>query len=228
MGDSFMQPSRILLLAGAVTAGAISLAGLAYAGNSGFKTLTLQLPGGQVEQIELSGPATPQVAVLPAADPTALPSAANPFVPQDPFAQLEQISALLDQQAAAMMRAMQIMTVPPMPTPVTLVPAGFAPVLPGAGGASYSFVSMSAGASGACMQSVEITSNGDGAPKVVRHSAGNCGALGGGLPAAVPFAAPMSAPVPAIHVAPQPALAAPELIRVRDTRPLEAPHASQT
>jgi hypothetical protein len=49
------QPSRILLLAGAVTAGAIGLAGLAYAGDSGLKTLSLQLPGGQVARIEYSG-----------------------------------------------------------------------------------------------------------------------------------------------------------------------------
>ena len=33
---------------------------------------------------------------------------------------------------------------------------------------------------GVCTQSVEITSTGNGAPKVVRHSSGNCGPVAGG------------------------------------------------
>jgi hypothetical protein len=76
------------------------------------------------------------------------------------------------------------------------------------------------------MQSVEITSTGNGAtPKVVRHSAGNCASVNG-TPSALPMApAAPAATVPATHEAPE---QAEKLIRVRDIHPIAAPRADQT
>lgn len=207
-----MQPARILLLAGVVTAGAIGLAGLAHAGDDAFKTLTLQLPGGEVEQISYSGPVPPQIMLVPGAPAAQPAAAAGPFTTPDPFAQLARISALMDQQAASMMQAMQVMTPLPMPGPAMLIPAGLG--------------SVPAGHAGFCMQSVEITSNGQGAPQITRRSAGDCGPANAAemvLPAR-----PASA-VPAVDRAERPAApSAPKLIRVRDTQPVEVPHASQS
>ncbi|MCB8879001.1 hypothetical protein ACELLULO517_02055 [Acidisoma cellulosilytica] len=224
MDNPVMQPSRILLLAGVVMAGAISLAGLAYAGDSGFKTLRLQLPGGQIAQIELSDSAQQQTepapgAVMPVAystDAMASP-AGNPFAPSsaqtDPFARLDRISAMLDQRQAAMMQAMQIMTGPHLPGMHTLMPAG-------SNGVSYTFISIANGVGGGCMQSIQITSAGQGlAPHVVRTSAGSCGGPQHGTVAGTPAVSRITRP---------PALPAPELIRARDVRPIAVPQASQT
>ncbi len=217
-----MQPSRILLLAGAATAGAISLAGFAYAGDSGLKTLSLQLPGGQVEQIQYSGPVSPQVAVLPAG---------NPFAPphQDPFASLERLSAMMNSQVAAMMQVMQLTAAAPVSGPNPLVAAGVAAIPSGGSDASFTFISLSGGTSGACMRSVAITSSGNGAaPRIVSHSAGNCAPLSGGAPVATPLPARPPATVPAIDETPQQVVTAPHLMRVRDMHPVGLPRASQT
>ena len=225
-----MQPSRILLLAGAVTAGAISLAGLAYAGDSGLKTLSLQLPGGSVTQIEYSGPVQPQVQMLPSAAPgaVAMPAAfmngpagltpANPFaVPADPFAQLNRISAMMDQQAAVMMQALQVVTLPHLPGTSGMMPASFGPLPMAGGSASYSFVSISSGVGGGCMQSLQITSGAPGqAPQIVQHSAGACGGAKPGMTPAVQ------------RMVPPPATATPHLIPARDVHPIAVPEASQT
>lgn len=230
MESPLRQPSHILLLAGAVTAGAIGLAGLAYAGDSGLKTLSLQLSGGQVAQIEYSGPVQPQVVVAPlvpsgrampvalpvmadGASPAVPPAQYNPFAAPDPFAPLNQISAMMNQQAAAMMQAMQIMPLPPLPAGA-LIPTTMGGAPAGANGMSYSFVSFSSGTGGTCLQSIEITSGGQGqAPRVVQQSAGGCG----GTRAAVPAVNPVS-----------PAAPAPALLRVRDVHPVTVPQASQT
>jgi hypothetical protein len=224
------QPSRILLLAGAVTAGAIGLAGLAYAGDSGLKTLSLQLPGGQVARIEYSGPVQPQLVVVPLtpsgrAMPVALPMIAgganpavpsapyNPFAAPDSFAQLDRISAMLNQQAAAMMQAVQIMALPPL-AGGAMVPAAMTGAPSGPGGISYSFVAFSSGTGGTCMQSIQMTSGGQGqAPHIVQQSAGSCGGAKAGVPAVNPVS---------------PSNRVPALLRVRDVHPMSVPQASQT
>lgn len=227
-----MQPSRILLLAGSVMAGAIGLAGLAYAGDSGLKTLSLQLPGGQVTQIAVTQSVPMQsmpmaalpvaFAMAPAVTPGPVgPMGGNPFAPAsapvDPFVQLEQISAAMNQQAAAMMQAMQIMAGPHLPGTNPLMPAAFAHGA--AGSASYAFVSISSGNGTGCMQSLQITSGAPGqATSVVQQSAGACGAAAkpGGLVG-----------TPAVQTV-TPAPAAPQLLRVRDVHPIAVPQASQT
>jgi hypothetical protein len=189
-----MNPVRPLLLAGLASVAVAGIAGLAHAGDAGFKTLTVQLPGGGIEQIEYTGPVAPQVVLEPA-------SAA------DPVAALEHMSAEMDQQAAAMINAVNAMAAGAMPDPGSLEPVALGG-LPPAGAVQSFIASLSGGSSGACMQSVEITAMGDGQPpRVVSQRSGNCGGMpdlsapGGAVPAALP-----AAPVP---------LQQPQLIRVK-------------
>ncbi len=83
----------------------------------------------------------------------------------DPFAQLERMSAMMDQQEAAMIRRVQAMAQAPM---------GAMPGLP-PGASGYSFVSTMSG-NGVCMRSVRITySGGNATPQMVSSTSGDCG-----------------------------------------------------
>jgi hypothetical protein len=218
-----MKYVKPLLLAGLASVAAAGYAGFAHAGTPDVKTMTVQLPGGGIEEIEYTGNVAPQVILAPALPPdaAAITPMAMPGGMSDPFAALAQLSAEMDQQAAAMINAANAMAAGAMGPPGPLVPAGFAQMPPGSTG--YSFVSsISGGGQGACMQSLEITSMGNGqAPRVVSHSSGNCGgapslsAPGGAVPAALP-----AAPVPA---QPQP-----QLIRVRYLEPQRTAHPSNS
>jgi hypothetical protein len=154
-----MAPSRIALLAGV---GALALAGVARAAAPDSHVINVRLPGGQVEQIRYTGNTAPTIVLLPDAAPQAMVLASQPMIPPsqamigDPFTMLRQISALMDAQAAAMMR---VMAMPPIGV------GGLAPVTVAAG-------------PGVCMRSVQITYTGAGAPHVVSRTAGDCGAAG--------------------------------------------------
>jgi hypothetical protein len=188
-----MHPVRPLLLAGLACGAVAGLAGFAHAGAPGFKTMTVQLPGGGIEQIEYTGNIAPQVILSPAAT--------------DPFAALEQISAQMDEQAAAMIDAVNAMAAGALAPPGGMVPA--------------SISAMTGGAGGMCVQSLEITALGNGQPpQVVSRASGDCGghptlgAPAGAVPAALP-----AAPVPVQQ---------PHLIRVRYLVPKAASTPSQT
>jgi hypothetical protein len=205
-----MNPVKPLLLAGLASVAVAGLAGLAHAGQPDVKTMTVQLPGGGTEQIEYTGDVAPQVILEPAA--AAAPAdAAFPFASADPFAAIAQISAEMDSQAAAMMNAMNAMTAGALASPGALVPADALQLPPG--GARYSFVSsLSGGAGGACMRSVEITAMGNGqAPRVVSQSSGDCGGAPG-------MASPAGAEPAALPAAPAP-VQQPQLIPVRYLMP---------
>jgi hypothetical protein len=153
---------------------AIGLIGaVAYAADAPkTHVLTIPLPNGGVEQIRYTGDVAPTV-VFRQGSPAAA-AWASPFGPGSPFAVLDRIQAEMDRQMAAMMQHPLVM--PPMPQVaggrLQQVTAGAIP--PGA--QSYSVVSTVSGGH-ACMQSVEVTSQGPGqAPKVVRRSSGDCGA----------------------------------------------------
>jgi hypothetical protein len=222
-GETSMQHFRSLL-AGLATVAVAGLAGFAHAAEPDFKTLTVQLPGGGVEQIEYTGTVAPQVIVTPVSSQDVTPmTIALPFSPPDPLAAIAQISAEMNQQAAAMMNAMNVMAASNPASLGAQVPAVFGS-LP-VGGAGYSFLSsMSGGPAGACMRSVEIIAMGNGQPpRIVSHSAGDCGAApaldgpagaapAGGVPAVMP-----TTPAPQ-----------PQLIRARDVVPQTIQHPSQT
>jgi hypothetical protein len=210
-----MHPVRPLLLAGLASVAVAGLAGFAHAGDPGFKTMTVQLPGGGIEQIEYTGDVAPQVILSSASpdDADAAPMAvALPLGATDPFAALEQISAQMDQQAAAMINAVNAMAAGAMAQPGGMVPASFGQLPPGSAGYSY-IASMTGGAGGACMQSLQITAMGNGQPpQVVSHASGDCGAQTGlGIPG---DAAPAGAVPAALPAAPVP-VQQPELIRVK-------------
>ena len=168
-----MKALKPLVLAGVAS---VALAGYAFAASPpDVKTMTVQLPGGGIEEIEYTGNVAPQVSLLPPAQ----------MGLSDPFAALAQMSAAMDQQMAAMMNAMDAIAAGAPGEAGALVPAAFGRMPPGS----------------ACFQSVEITSLGNGqAPQVVAHSSGDCGGAqprpgspAGALPAALP-AAPVPSP----------------------------------
>ena len=161
---------------------AAAIAGLAVAAQQPAgrgHTLTVQLPDGAVATINYSGDVPPKIVVGPAPagfasggafGPAVWPVFASPEMNSEssPFAMMQRMSAEMDREAAAL-----------------LSQAG------GASGAiqtglaqgehGFSFASTLSG-SGVCMQSVEITSQGDGRqPKVVRRTSGDCGRAAPGV-----------------------------------------------
>ena|SRR5579863_4025829 len=168
-----MRNLRTALLAG-VAASAIGISGAALAQTPQTHVMTVQLPGGGVAELHYTGNVPPQISFSDSAAPievfAPMPS---PFGgPDSPFAMLERISAEMDRQAAAMFRQADALAAQARSGQLTEAAIGNLP--PGSEG--YSFLSTMSG-NGVCTQSVEITSQGNGAPpRVVSHSSGNCGA----------------------------------------------------
>jgi hypothetical protein len=169
-----MTRLRTTLLAGVAAIG-IGLAGAASAQNA--HVMTVPVPGGGVAQIHYVGDVPPQIVFVPA--PAAFDAwtpAASVFGPDSPFAMMDRIAAEMDRRAAAMFRYAEAMADRdnaggPAETGFGAMPFAATP----GGGESYSYVSTVSG-NDVCMQSVQITSRGDGTPPVVeRHSSGNCG-----------------------------------------------------
>lgn len=189
-----MRILTTMLLAGA---GALALTGAAAAQSGpAYHTMTIQLPGGGVEQIEYTGNVAPRVAIVPV---TTLDGGFAPFWAAQAhpvLANFEQISAAMDlqadamlQQAAAMMNQPGFAAMAPGPNGVWQIDTGTLP--PGA--QAYSF-SETVGPNGVCTQSMTMRANG----RVVQHRSGSCGA-GGGTPAGItlPNTTPDMAPAPA-------------------------------
>jgi hypothetical protein len=163
----------------------------ALAGEGQVRVLMVPLPGGVIEQIQYTGDVAPRIVLVPSA------MVAVPVMSFDPFAALQRISAMMDQQAAAMLR------------PVDAMPRMMTPNFP-QGASGYSFVSTMSG-NGVCTRSVRITySSGDAAPKMVSSSSGDCRPEQGGPPPAE-IDQPASAPRPAI----------PHTIEVKATGPTQ-------
>ena len=160
----------------------------ALAGDGQVHVLTIPLPGGGVEQIRYTGDDTPRVVIAPSG---VLPSGVAGAMSFDPFSTIERISAMMDQQAAAMLRQMDDMTRVTIPD----VPQG---------SSGYSFVSTMSGR-GVCSRSVRITfSSGDAAPKMISSTSGDCGPDHSG-----------SAPTEVDQPAPAPRPANPHTIEVK-------------
>jgi hypothetical protein len=148
--EAVVRVSPWSILVGA--AAALTAAGMtpAVAGDNQVHVLTVQLPGGGVEHIQYSGDVAPRIVLVPM-------SSTMSVMQDDPFAALERISDMMQQQEIMMLRQMQALTAVPF----------------GAGG--HAFVSTMAG-NGVCMRSVRITyNNGEEAPKVVSSTSGDCG-----------------------------------------------------
>jgi hypothetical protein len=184
------MPLRKAYLAATALVAVAGFAGLAAAQSSHSHVLNLRLPDGSVEQIRYQGDQVPQIRLE--TQPMAfavLSPIADDFAP---LAELQQISAAMDRQAAALLQQAEagpMMSAFGANGPMAV---DFARLPPGASG--FSMVSTSTG-NGVCTRSVQYRSLGDGkAPQVVTHTSGDCGS-------AARSAAP-SAPAVAIPTAP--------------------------
>jgi hypothetical protein len=173
-----MRVSLRSILTGAAAVLAIGTVTPALAQDGQVHVLLVQLPGGGVEQIRYTGDVPPRVVLVPRSVPVMV---------ADPFAALERVSAMMDQQAMAMMRQAAAMA---------SAPAGMLPGLP-PGASGYSFASTMSG-NGVCTRRISITySGGDAAPKMVSSTSGDCGSgHGSGAPTGV------TVPVPAVRSVP--------------------------
>lgn len=183
----------------AFTGLAVALAGVtavAAAERQSVHVMTVDLPGGGVEQIRYTGDVAPRVLVGDDAVPLAAMSFFDTaFGPDSPFADLDRISAEMDRQAAVMMRQAALMQSAPDAALRQAALAG-AP----AGATSVTMVSTSNG-SGVCTQSVRVTAMGEGkAPQVVRKVSGDCAAGSAPATPVTPTAAAAPAkPAPIAH-----------------------------
>lgn len=177
-----MRKLRVSLLAGIAAAAVAGFSGWAHAQDARLHLMTVRLPGGDVEQIEYTGNTPPQVSV--STGPAAVAAMPVLFGPNSPFAEMDRISAEMDRQAAALFR--ETAAFADNTNLFTETNLGNMP----AGSRSYTVVS-TASPSGVCEESTQITATGDGPPKIVRHTSGNCAPADGagatiGLPAAQP------------------------------------------
>lgn len=185
-----MRTVRHALLAGVAAIAVVGLSGLAHAQTSQVHVMTIRVPGGGVEHITYTGNVPPQVYVNTV--PQAAAAMPSIFGPGSLFAQFERISEQMDRQVDALLRETAAMAAAQPPFG-RLQATDFAN-LP-AGSQGYSFVSTMSG-NGVCSQSMQITSTGNGPPKVVTHTSGNCGPVGGetGTVALPPAMAPQHGP----------------------------------
>jgi hypothetical protein len=185
-----MQRFRTALLGGIAALALAGLAGTAAAQNPNTHTMKVQLPGGGIAEIRYTGNVPPQIVVTDApASLAAFDPIPSMFGPDSPFAMMERISAQMDRQAAAMFARAESAAAQARSGSPQVLKAALGNLPPR--GAGYSYIS-TISSNGVCTKSVEITSQGNGAPpKVVSHSSGNCGPQGGvtgpvNLPAARP------------------------------------------
>ena len=180
-------------LGAGVAAAAIGFSGAAMpalAQSQPMHIMTVQLPGGGVARIEYTGNVAPRVSFGTAPAPLAA-FAPMPawFGPNSPFAQLDRISTEMNREAAAMFRRAELLAAEARSGGLTETAMQAVPP----GGQSYSFISTMSG-DHVCSESVEVTRSANGAPHVVRHISGNCGAMPGvGGAIDVPNAAPPTA-----------------------------------
>jgi hypothetical protein len=163
--ETTMRLSGSVLAAGAAALALIGVARFASAEPADTRVMTVQLPNGAVEHIRYRGNVPPQVILVPV---TAVPASAA-F--QSPFALLDQMSAMMDRQAEAMLRAVSAMAAQPFSVPTT--EAAFGRMSPG---------------TGVCMRSIQVTYLGNGQqPHVVSQTTGDCGpSQGATVPAQQP------------------------------------------
>ena len=167
-----MRNIRVAFLAGAAAV-LLGSSGIALAQTANRHTMTVQLPGGGVAEIQYTGNVPPRVTVSsgPAAFAEMLP-ASSLLGMSSPFAMLDRIAAEMDREAAALFRYAGKIAAQPWPGTSGLTLTNLQNLPPGTRG--FSYVSTVTG-NGVCTRSTEITATGNGPPRVVTHSSGNCG-----------------------------------------------------
>lgn len=182
-----MRSFRISLLAGAAAIGLAGSSGLAAAQTPQTHVMTVALPDGATAQLRYTGDVPPRINF--SAEPTTAANWPPLFGTDLPFAMLDRISAEMDRQAAAMLR--QAVAVSRAASADEALPLAIGTLPPDS--QSYSFVAETTG-NGVCSQSVEISETGNGPPKVVRHSSGNCGPATAGAATLPSASAPSTRP----------------------------------
>src|ERR1041385_3455767 len=171
-GEIVMRALRTAILAGAAAA-VFGFSGMALAQNSNMHTMTVQLPGGGMAEIRYTGNIPPRVTVSasPATTGDVSPVASMPGA-SSPFGMLDRVAAEMDREAAALFRYADAMATQPWPASNGLKLTNLQNLPPWTRG--FSYVSTMSG-NGVCTRSTEITATGNGPPRVVTHSSGNCG-----------------------------------------------------
>ncbi|GAA0535957.1 hypothetical protein FHS83_003261 [Rhizomicrobium palustre] len=154
---------KTLLLTGLAAAG---LTGLALAAAPAIHELTVDVPGG-IAHIRYFGDKPPKVEVV---NMTEQGIPVGSFVPS-PFAEMDRISAIMDRQMSLMMAQAAMMQ--REANAMSAAPLYSAQYQAMGQGSPFAFTAIAPGGS-YCMKSVQITSNGSGAPKVVSQTSGNC------------------------------------------------------
>jgi hypothetical protein len=180
--EAMMKSTLTAILAGAIALAALAAVAPAFAGDGQPHVLSVRMPDGSVSQISYYGDVPPRVVFKPSPVGVATPPLDGPVGFGSPFATLQRMAAMMDRQAEMMMRQALAMQQAAMSGPLSRIPAGaLGSTLPTVGGGSF------------CVRSVQITYHGDGAPRVVSHSAGSCGPTQG-----EDAAAPVTAPAPVV------------------------------
>jgi ABC-type amino acid transport substrate-binding protein len=188
--ETAMPKTRNFLLAGAALIGLAGTAAMAQSSPTAVHEITVRLPGGGVEEIRYTGDVKPQVVVVPNArwaDPFAA-SFARPAMgawPGPNFAQLDRISAEMNQRMEVMLHRAQQMRAAVNSGQLN---ASFANMP--SGGVSYSQISTWSG-KGVCTRTVRMTQPSGGKAEVVSSTSGNCAS--GSAPSAAPAAIPAKA-----------------------------------
>lgn len=166
-----MRNIRVAFLACA--AAFIGASGTALAQSPNIHTMTVQLPAGGIAEIHYTGNVAPQVTVSsgPAVTGALLP-AASLFDAHSPLATLDRLLAEMDREVATLFRYADAMAAQPWRGAGGLTLTNVRTLPPGTRG--FSYVSTVTG-NGVCTRSTEITATGNGPPRVVTHSSGNCG-----------------------------------------------------
>lgn len=168
-----MRPFHKALLAGFAGLSLVGSAAFAASKVEAMHEMTVQLPGGGVEQIRYAGNVPPRVVIGSAPFETAWAPITFGFDPS--FARLEQISAAMDRrmeqlfrQSLAQTRWLDQQTI--NTSTLRNLPAGTS---------RYTWIATSNG-NGYCTQTVQITAPANGGkPQVVSNKSGDCSAISG-------------------------------------------------
>lgn len=156
------------LLIGATVAG---VTGLALAAGPAFHEMTVAMPNGGTAHIRYVGNVPPKINFV-SSGPAMTTGFEPAFMPVSPFVEIAAMQAQMDRQMAAMMLQARQLQAAALRDPLySAALNGQAPADNG-----MRFVAVAPGSS-YCFRSMAITASPNGgAPKVVSHTEGNCGA----------------------------------------------------
>lgn len=169
---------RRALIAGVAILGLAGMASPVLAKTPETHTMTIEIPGGGVAEVQYTGNVPPTITFEPGVGPAfSVASVPGLFGPNSPFAMMQRISAEMNRETAALIREVESTTRALWSAP--LVPATFGKFGPGTSG--YTFVSTITG-NGVCTEGMQITYSRNGTPKVAYSHSGDCGPQGGSAP----------------------------------------------